>query len=251
MDLVSVAVAPGHMPLVVTAIVPHGLISGHPWGIALDGLLAAQVHAERKTAARERGLELPRLAELEVPEDLALPLSRCSGDGGEDWHWAATCSWPVDGHELMPDVRTLTGFVDERSHDQLAESAPAVVSLARGRYRHRFLPLMATVCSAVTWHAVGDPTAILGLLAPVAGIGKRRAGGEGRVLQWTVTPTDADPWDAAHLHPDGTLGRPCPATCLTGAGEPRGAGLCSAGLRPPYMHPARQRVLHVPAPVGA
>lgn len=111
------------------------------------------------------------------------------------------------------------------------------------------MPLLVTPCASVTWHAVGDPTAIRELLEPIVSIGKKRSTGEGHVLRWEVQlAEDLDKFTAGHLHPDGTLGRPCPQTCRDRAGaEVIDGGLGRAGIRPPYMHPARQHQLALPA----
>lgn len=53
---------------------------------------------------------------------------------------------------------------------------------------------------------------------------------------------------AAHLHPDGNLGRPTPDACLALLCRPvDDGGRGRAGIRPPYMHTARQHELNLPA----
>jgi CRISPR type IV-associated protein Csf3 len=239
--------AAAYMPLLVRARLQAGIAHAAPWGIALDGLLASQLWADRKAAARAAGGPVPGLpADGAEPEDLDLPLSRCELGGPGQWHWAATCAWPESPAAELPDVRYWMSHIDERACAQAAAALPAAIPARQGRYRARRMPLLATVCPSVTWHAVGDPAAIRALLATVLAIGKKRSHGEGRVLAWEVTPAAAGPWAAAHLHPDGALGRPAPPACLAGrAVTARGRG--TAGLRPPYMHPARQQELCLPA----
>ena len=112
------------------------------------------------------------------------------------------------------------------------------------------MPLFVTPCTTVVFSAIGDPTAIAELLHPVTVIGKKRSHGEGHVLRWEIAPLpDQDPWAAAHLHPDGTLGRTTPDACLHHHPAPITGGYGTAGLRPPYMHPARQHTLYLPAPL--
>jgi hypothetical protein len=232
------------VPLRVTAHLAGGLAHAGPWGIALDGLLASRIREQYKATAGDRGQVMPALLEQHDPEDLDLPLARCGT--GPTWHWAATTSWPVDGHSLMPDVRWWSSRVDHPDLELLVGRLPAVIADRQGRYRARWMPLLTTVCSAVTWHAVGDPDQILAMLEGIPAIGKKRAAGHGQVTSWQVTPTAAlDPWRASHLHPDGSLGRPTPPQCLTGQ-RVRDAGIGTAGLRPPYMHPSRQHRLHLP-----
>lgn len=238
-------------PLVVRAHLAFGIAQAAPWGIALDGLLAAELWSRSKAEHRRRGADYVPAMEQADPPDLDLPLARCAPADGP-WHWAATCALP-DRDPGRTDVRTWTGRVDPRALEQVAARVPAAVSERQGRWRARRMPLLATPCSAVTWHAVGDPAAVADLLEALGGIGKKRAAGEGQVLRWEVEPADGlDPFAAAHLHPDGSLGRPCPPACraraAAGAAD-GGEGL--AGIRPPYMHPARQHRLVLPALLGA
>ena len=236
----------GTTPLTVRARLASGIAQGAPWGIALDGLLASEIWASRKTARRDAGQFTPGLLDIDEPDDLPLPLARCTTADGL-WHWAATCAHPDGRPDIPPDVRYWTGRVDHRTVEQLTPTLPAVLSERQGRYRARHMPLLVTPCLTVTWRAIGDPSAVWDLLHGIAAIGKKRSHGEGHVLAWDVTAEPGlDPWAAAHLHPDGTLGRPTPDGCLTGQTIIDG-GRGTAGLRPPYMHPARQHTLHLPA----
>ena len=183
--------------------------------------------------------------EVDDPPVIELPLARCGT--GQSWHWAATCAWPVDGHSHRPDVTYWMSKADHRDLEQLASSMPKTVSDARGRYRGHHMPIMTTICTAVTWHAVGDVDQVRALLLEVAAIGKKRRSGHGRVLSWTVSPaTDLTLWQAGHLHPDGTLGRPVPTACVYGQQDVVTSGVGPAGIRPPYIHPATQQQLHLP-----
>mgnify|MGYP001094015273 CR=1 FL=1 len=232
------------VPVRVTASLAGGIAHAGTWGIALDGLLASQLREQDKAAAADTGTVVAGLHDLDDPPDLPLPLARCGT--GQRWHWAATCAWPVDGHGLMPDVRWWSGRVDHADLEVLADGMPAIVSERQGRYRARWMPLLTTVCSAVSWYAVGDPERIRRLLVGLPAIGKKRAAGHGQVTGWEVAPMpELDPWNAGHLHPDGSLGRPCPVECLAGR-QVRVAGAGVAGIRPPYMHPARAHELALP-----
>jgi CRISPR type IV-associated protein Csf3 len=234
-------------PLLVRARLAGGIAHAAPWGIALDGLLASEIWHDRKADLRARGQPVPGLADVAIPEDLDLPLARCPGADGSRWHWAATCSFPEGLPVGLPDVRYWTGRLDSRAAEHAAQRLPSRIPERQGRYRARRMPLLVTVTASVTWHAVGDLAAIGDLLTGIRAIGKKRSYGEGHVLSWEVTPAPLTWWAAAHLHPDGTLGRPAPAACLAGRGAVTGGGTGTAGLRPPYMHPARQYLLHLPA----
>lgn len=236
-------------PLRVRAHLAGGIAHAAPWGIALDGLLASELWSRSKTAARESGHAYQRALEQDDPPDLPLPLARC--DSGDTWHWAATCAHPDDLPGRV-DVRSWMGRVDQRALEQASTWLPKTVSDRQGRYRARRMPLLVTPCRSVTWHAIGDVDAVTELLEGLDSIGKKRGSGEGHVLRWEITPApDLDPYAAAHLHPDGTLGRPTPTGCMQEHAGVLDGGLGRAGIRPPYMHPARQQQLHLPALVSS
>lgn len=232
-----------HQPLEVTAHLEGGIAWAGPWGIALDGILAGELHHQHRAT---HGEHIP-LVDDPNPSDLSLPLARCTLDPA-DWHWAATTAYPTGALEELPDVRWWSARVDHQHLEHLADTLPTNIREREGRYRARWMPLLVTVCAAVSWRCVGDLTAITDLVTPIVAIGKKRAAGHGHVTTWQITPRpDLTPWDAAHLHPDDTLGRPTPPRCLTGH-HVRDGGVGAAGIRPPYTHPARQRHLHLPHP---
>lgn len=234
------------VPMRVRAHLAAGIGQAAPWGIALDGLLASQLWEREKAAARAAGHGYTRALESTDPPDLDLPLDRCQPEDGP-WHWAATCAHP-DTVADRPDVHTWTGRVDAREIEQVATTLPKVVSGRQGRYRTRRMPLLVTPCGSVTWHAVGDPVAVADLLEDVRSIGKKRTSGEGHVLRWEISEAlDLDVLTAAHLHPDGNLGRPTPHACRRRLIDVPDTSVGRAGIRPPYMHPARQHDLHLPA----
>ncbi|QJW38790.1 hypothetical protein [Cellulosimicrobium protaetiae] len=233
-------------PMQVRAHLAAGIAQAAPWGIALDGLLAAELWARQKAEHRAAGRPYVRALERDDPPDLDLPLARCQPVDGP-WHWAATCAHPDQHHERL-DVRTWTGRVDARALEQVAPELPKTVSQRQGRYRARRMPLLVTPTTSVTWQAVGDLDGVRKLLESITSIGKKRASGEGHVLAWEVTAApELDKLTAAHLHPDGSLGRPTPEACRRLLGDVVDGGRGRAGIRPPYMHPARQYDLYLPA----
>lgn len=232
-------------PFLVRAHLAAGVAHATPWGISLDGLLASELWANRKATALDRGDPVEALRPDVAPGDLDLPLHRCTLDPRE-WHWSATFAFPEDPVE-DPVIRYWTTRTDHRGVEELASWMPAVVSDRQGRYRARYMPLMVTNTRTVVWRGVGDVDAVAGLLDGLDVIGKKRATGEGRVLRWKFEPTpDKDTWTTGHLHPDGSLGRTAPPGCFAGTTIPRTRGFGLAGIRPPYMHPARMRDLHLP-----
>lgn len=231
--------------MVVTAELAAGLAHTSPWGIALDGLLASVVWADAKAELVEQGAYERRVRDQDDPVDLDLPLARCTRDSGL-WHWAATFSWPVNPSPA-PEVSWWTGAYDARDTEQVAAKVTQRVDRSSGPYRTRRMPLLVTMCAAVTWRAVGDVEQVAALLEDIPAIGKKRGAGHGHVLAWRV---EHAPWiseqSAGHLHPDGTLGRPCPIRCAAELEVLDTQTTGQAGLRPPYTHPARQHTLYLP-----
>ncbi len=86
----------------------HGIAHAAPWGVSLDGLLAAEIWADQKAGKRDRGEDVAALSADVDPEDLDLPLARCELSGGDLWHWAATCAYPEKPVD-HPVVRYWTG----------------------------------------------------------------------------------------------------------------------------------------------
>lgn len=229
--------------LTVEAQLPHGLCSGRPWHVSLDGLLASVLWHRRKAAAAARGEYLTYDPTIS-PEDLDLPLARCTL--GDPWHWACTFAdtHPVVGH---PDRRTRTSRTDHADLQRLATSVPATVSDARGHYRKRLIPATAAVTAYATWNAVGDPDRIRELLDDLTEIGKYRTSGEGRVAAWTITERpDLGEWSAGHEHTPGILGRTAPPACLAGHQIDHG-GRSTVAVRAPYTHHSRRTVAYLPA----
>ena len=234
------------VPLQVRADLAAGIAQSAPWGIALDGLLASELWAEEKADHRDHGRSYVPALETEDPPDLDVPLARCQPTNGP-WHWAATCGLPEQNPGRV-DVRSWTGRVDTRALEQVATALPKTVSDRQGRYRARRMPLLVTPCRSLLWNAVGDADRIREILQNVVSIGKKRSSGEGHVLRWDVRPApELDELTAGHLHPDGTLGRPISTSCRHLLGEILDGGRGRAGIRPPYMHPARQHELYLPA----
>lgn len=236
--------------MTVTARLEAGVAHAGPWGIALDGLLASVLHMRAKAQLLAEGGEHTPLIEQRVVEDLDLPLARCGR--GDDWHWSATCAWPGErARSQPPEAVTWYSRPDHRHLvDLTGDDLRQHVDEDSGRYRRYAMPLLVTLTDALVWRAVGDVDEVRALLSGVQAIGKKRSTGHGRVLGWSIEPAqELDEWSAAHAHPDQTLGRPVPGSCLqlaaaTGltAEPPEG----TAGIRPPYSHPSRRRRLLLP-----
>lgn len=233
------------VPFVVRARLGAELGVGEPWSISLDGLLAGQIREDMKVAAWESGEEYVPYDDEVVPEDLALPLVRCTA-GGDVWHWMATFA-RAEGEVPGPHVHYWSARPDQQDLGAMGASLPMHVSERQGRYRSRVMPLPVVVARSLVWRGVGDPQRVEELVAGIPAIGRKRAAGHGCVLEWTVEALPkADQWEYGHLTLGDRLGRPVPAQCLAGHGAVRHRGIGHVGIRPPYMHPSRRADVVIP-----
>lgn len=241
----SLLTDPGQVPVFIRAALRTGLGMDLPYGLDLAGLLATRVRAFDRQDRADRDLllsvPLPDTTE-EEPEDLRLPLARCTGGG--DWHWAASCAIPLDP-DPDPAPRTFYRVLDSALMQHAAIRPLPYHHPSKGAHRDVMVPSPIVMCREVEWRAVGDPEALRRLLAPLAYIGRRRNTGEGKVLSWSVTEVHGvDP--AAFVHTDdarATLIRPVPPACAEALGVPYDIGFYA--LRPPSWVPGRMQDLAI------
>lgn len=235
---------PDLVPVRVVAELASGVGSTSGWGPGLDGIVASELWARHKGAQIAAGEDPVGLDPNRDPEDLDLPFARV--ECATSWYWASTCGYP-DGRDPHPEVRYWTGRADQQELAVLAANPPASIPDRQGRLRSRVMPLPVLMCRRMVWHAIADPSQLREILPRVRAIGKKRGCGEGEVRKWTVDEVDIDPFAAAHLHPDGTLGRPTPIEALGEQPGVRTGARAVLGVRPPVMHPSRRAVVWLPA----
>lgn len=244
-------------PLIVTAHLEQGIIMDQFYGLSMDGLLVSQT---RKAWASHLGLERAGGAELdgglsvEDPVDWSLPLAACvPADEPESWHWLSSTATALGAEgeplsDVPPGTHRLSVRLDARRAHQIAVKVPATAGGASGRFRPRITPVLNLPARAVRWTAVGCAEEVEGLLGSLTSIGGRRGAGEGAVMRWevvTATP-DVSAWHFGHTGMFGTENqRPLPLSCarILGLDNTR---TCVAGIRPPVLHPSRQRRLSMP-----
>ena len=202
----------GQVPLTVRATLRSGIGMDLPYGLDLAGILATRVRAFDRKERADRDIlltaPLPDTTE-EEPEDLALPLARCLGDGS-NWHWAASCAIPLNP-DPDPEPRTFYRTLDAGWMHRAANRPLSYHHPSKGPYRDMMMPAPVVQCREVEWRAVGNPEIVERLLRPLAYLGRRRSVGEGKVLSWTVSEVvDVDPAIWAHKSDDGGLIRPVP-----------------------------------------
>lgn len=247
-----------HSAFILTAFLEQGVVTDSFYGLALDGILASQVRKESAQylgLRRDGGEELDGGLHASDPVDWNLPLSACVPRGAPlDWHWMCSVGFPLnhDGvmlTDIVPDTHRLSVRLDARRAYQIAVKVPTTAGGASGRFRTRITPVLSSPAAAICWKVVGDAEEVFRLVSTIPAIGGRRGVGEGAVVKWEISTqniTQDEHWAFAHYDLRNLgVSRPIPQECAQrlSVAEPREG---QAGIRPPLIHPSRQRTLIMP-----
>lgn len=218
----------------VTARLQSGAVLPSWFPAPLDGLLAST--ARRARLGARYGSEVDHHTER-------LPLRRVRDGLGARWVWAATCATPVGTTD--EETRWWHQRWDVVPSEQVVDRLPARTGSGAGvgRWKIARVPYSVTVTAALEWWAVGDPAEIRRLCEATPSVGKKRAMGEGMVLDWTVEDVDVPAWEPICWHADGTIARPFPVRAATvlGVDTPE---TVQHTYRPPYWRPPQAEVEH-------
>ena len=194
--------------------------------IALDALLAAAV------AQRDR--LPPPVDDLIVPIEIPVQRSACGR-----YHLASFSEQSVEVREK--------GYINKRpivdEAQMFASEKVTRIQISAGPSKGYRIPIEKghLVGDRLVWWCIGDVDEIRALLATVHHLGKRRAVGYGRVLEWLVEP--CEPWgDGFPVVRDGRALRPLPAD-HEGVTERR---LAMGALSYPYWQRERWEEVLVP-----
>jgi CRISPR type IV-associated protein Csf3 len=104
------------------------------------------------------------------------------------------------------------------------------VDIGSGRFRGYRMPMQTFHIDMITWYAVGEASPVLSLVSPISYIGKKRAQGQGEILEWRVIETP-------HDHSEYKEGRRTRAIPIKDEGKlTPDTELAFRGFRPPYWH---------------
>lgn len=214
----------------------------------LDGILAAASRRRRlgddygatpPTPPRDlleadpHGTRIPEVAAYRrhfKTEDL--PLAKLSRGLNNQWVWAATCA---TCETAAQDTRWHHKRFRSLQAEQVADRLPANTDV--GATKAWRIPTLITVTAGLHWTALGDPEAILDLLADIVSVGDGTARGEGHVLRWETLDDGPAHVDAARWQPDGHIARPYPARARAELGVPDADLVTVDAIRPPYWRP--------------
>lgn len=227
-------------------------IAMHPiTGIALDGILASQLRAQRAARHNTAASVADNGLHTHTPYEWDLPLAKCEIAGEHMWHWLTTTGQLAnpDGTTTLPATESypITNRFDEQRAPHTTIKIPQHISTKEGKFRNKITPLPTILADTITWQAVGDPDTVWNLISPLTAIGGRRGIGHGTVNRWTIeTATPKNAVVFGHTHPNGKPGRPLPTQCAHACRLPL-TPIGPSGLRPPLFHPAQQHLLVIPS----
>lgn len=228
-------------PLRVTAILANGFVAADPWSPSIDAILA---YAALKVRFGPALLNMDPHRDGVICEPLPLVrlgLSTWStGVDGDDWYYA--CSSPI--HAGAEHVSHFHRRFDDQHERYLDAGKRRLINTKSGRYKSYRLTAVKRLASSVSWFVLGNGDAIRNLLSQIDAIGKKRAHGDGLVLEWQVQPStdeDAEAW--AEL---ATLCRPVP--CSHTSPQPDDLRMYW-GIRPPMWLVAHRRLCVMPRPL--
>lgn len=181
-------------PLVVRARLRGGItLPGGP--IALDSLLASQV-------ALRAGLPPPRHAGDCQP--IEIPVER---EPGGRFHLASFSVSSFEEHSL----RYVNRRAPVEQYQTIGSEKIRRVQITSGANKSYRIPMETGHVNGdvLTWWCIGDMEPIRELLSTVLYLGKRRAVGLGRVVQWEIE--DCEPWDGFPVVRDGKALRTLPS----------------------------------------
>lgn len=214
-------------PLQITAQL-RGAISLPEHMLALDGLLAYAV-------AQRSGRPPPRTAG--DCEPVEIPIAR---EPGGRFHLCTVAMFAAEQAELR--------WVNRRApidrYQELGDTKIRRVQITAGPDKSYRLPLETfhTEHDQLLWYAIGDAPAVEDLLGDVGYLGKRRAVGLGRVVEWRVEA--CEPWgDGFPVVRDGQPLRPLPLD-WPGLADPP---VAYRTLTYPYWDHTREEPCAVPA----
>jgi hypothetical protein len=205
-------------PLKITAILENGICGNSPY-FPLDGAL------QLAAVKREYGEDLPPVEKgIIYPSNMPLEIRY---PDSPYWYYAISFA---QYEERTKYIQYWHKRFREKYLDLLDPGRKSRIDTQSGPYRAYRMPLITYVVSELEWYAIGDPDGIADLLSDITYLGKKRAYGNGRVLEWKIEPISED-WSEIK---DGRWTRAIPHHHF----ENKLMDWIRTGYRPPYWHPS-------------
>jgi CRISPR type IV-associated protein Csf3 len=239
-------------PLTITAHIAGSIAIARPEDIALDGILAAQVLRRHfredfyflpdpkellffaRLPLEMRGVPSERVQMLQTGDVWMQPVQQMADESL--WYWSCSSAQiDVKGHDTQYWNKRFDTQASLSDHIDFGGRVEKII-IEQGRYKSYHMPLPTLVTDRIVWYAYGDWASIADLLAPIAGIGKKRVQGNGHVLRWQVEPVQEDysTWC------DDRLMRPLPGPLVRDIEWAEPFDMLHIAYRAPQWHPANQ-----------
>lgn len=178
-------------PIAITAHLYSGFVASDPWSPAIDGILAYW-HIREQLSEAEFSLRSGRNDLMEPVADLPLEIVR-----HENLWWYASSS-PI--YTQQAEVRRyLHRRFDQAHAEKYLPDGQRKVQVQAGPYKNARMAAMHHITDRVTWHVIGDLSAIERLLKRCSHVGAKVGAGFGRVRRWSYA--EGDPEIARHWRP--------------------------------------------------
>jgi CRISPR type IV-associated protein Csf3 len=214
-------------PCKVTFELGSPVLLATPW-IMLDGLLA---YAMAQDIIGETWHEINYREPLPIAENIELPLRRITF--GNTFVNAASCS------RFNPTSSSTTRIRKRAAADALVylDDAPSRIDTVRGDLKSYDMIVPSISARTCEFHAVGDVVEIRRLCGMIDCLGKKRALGFGRVLQYSVDLEEQD--RSFLLEPGEQVNKPIPVAALDllGLARLKVKPVAMLSCRPPYWDP--------------
>jgi CRISPR type IV-associated protein Csf3 len=169
--------------LKITAHLMSGFVANDAYSPSICGILGYALRREQ-LSCEQFALDVAHYSNLLAVEDLPLAIEKFN----EDWWYQ--CSFPIYNEQAV-----FNRYIHRRFNSQEAENyAPDIkkVEATKGPYKNARLLLQQHITNKIEWHVIGNQAEITRLLNNITHIGKRVAGGFGRVRRWDVSKNGND-----------------------------------------------------------
>lgn len=212
-------------PLQVSAKLQNSVCGNDPH-FPIDGIL---LYAEMKEIFGD-GMPDPKfLDKLSYPDTMPLAKKHAETDY---WYYAASFAQYENHGEYIQ--RWHKRFRDEYAHLIDFRGRRKRVIIGQGEYKAYQMPLVSYIVDDMIWYVVGEKERIEYLLNKIPFIGKKRAQGQGLVLEWEVKEI-AEDWSEMR---GGKWTRSIPAPLFADVPLKPGIQYVYRSYRPPYWHPS-------------
>ena len=166
-------------PLVITAHLQNGLISGDMWTPSIDNILAYW-HLKKSLSDAEFAAGCANVGELLTVDDLPIEKEI----HGDDWWYK--CSSPITAINARYSTHIHRRF-DQLAGEKYLLPKKGRIQLQTGQHKNKRVKLFVTITDRIIWHVVGNKKNIEELLQKCTHLGANINIGFGKVKYWHIS----------------------------------------------------------------